>query len=339
MKDRPAKRTRRAPSDNGGKDGDRDGEDGAAEAAARDALRRHFEERFGALEGAPVATPATPATKGKDKGKKEVVIDDGSNEDEDDGLEGEGEDDEEDSGDEDSGDDSEEDDWEDDGVVAVFHGADKRRTESLSKREKRAFMSSKPPSLLAPTPTTTAPAGRAHGKSPEEKDDDAGEDEALNLKNDLALQQLLRESHLLEGGRDGSLEATGAARLKALNIRIEALGGKRDVAPQKMAMHMKKGIEGKKVEREKKRRREAKESGIVLEKEVKEFKKRKRGGMAGVDNPGVGRFKDGALVLSKRDVESITGGSGGRGKGGKRGGRGGGKGGGRGGGRGRGKRS
>ena len=145
----------------------------------------------------------------------------------------------------------------------------------------------------------------------------------MNLKNDLALQRLLRESHLLEGGRDGSLEATGVARLKALNFRIEALGGKRDVAPQKMAMNIKKGIEGKKFEREKKRRKEAKEAGIVLEKEVKVVKKRKRTGMAGVDNPGVGRFKDGALVLSKRDVESITGGNGGgRGKGGKQGGRG-----------------
>jgi len=147
------------------------------------------------------------------------------------------------------------------------------------------------------------------------------------LKNDLALQRLLRESHLLEGGRDGSLEAKGAARLKALNLRIEALGGKRDVAPQKMAMHIKKGIAGKKAEREKKRRREAKEAGIVLEKEVKEVKKRKRPGMAGVDNPGIGRFKGGALVLSKKDVDGITGGSGGGtgkgGKGGKHGGRGG----------------
>ena len=66
---------------------------------------------------------------------------------------------------------------------------------------------------------------------------------------------------------------------------------------------------------EAKRRAEAKENGIVLEKE-----ERKRvGGKAkrerGVGGAAVGRFKGGTLVLSKKDVASITGG--GRGKGGR----------------------
>lgn len=108
--------------------------------------------------------------------------------------------------------------------------------------------------------------------------------------------------------------------MKALQLRIEALGGKR-MEVQKMGMAMRKGVEGKKVEREKKRRREAKEAGVVLEKEtkVKKVKKREAGDMG---MPAVGKWKGGALVLSKKDMREITGGreqGGGRGGGGKRG--------------------
>jgi len=87
-----------------------------------------------------------------------------------------------------------------------------------------------------------------------------------------------------------------------------------------MGMIMKKGVEGKKVKKEKKRRREAKEAGVVLEKEVKTEKvRRKRGRNVGM--PTVGKWKGGALVLSKRDVGEITGEreKGGSGRGEKRG--------------------
>lgn len=139
-----------------------------------------------------------------------------------------------------------------------------------------------------------------------------------NLHNDLALQRLLRESHLLDPNAE-KLEATGAQRLKALHLRIEALGGRR-IPDQKMPLEAKRGIDGKKREREKKRRREARETGVVLEKEKKVVKVRKKGTMAGkglgsLDAPSVGKFKGGALVLSKKDVRSITGA--GQGKGGK----------------------
>lgn len=85
-------------------------------------------------------------------------------------------------------------------------------------------------------------------------------------------------------------------------------------------------MEKKGKEREERRRREARENGVVLEKfggkVRREEKKRERG----VGKPGVGRFEGGALRLSKKDVFEIQGDSGGG-----RGGRGGG-------GRGRGKR-
>lgn len=75
---------------------------------------------------------------------------------------------------------------------------------------------------------------------------------------------------------------------------------------------------------EEKRRSEARENGIVLEKEVRKpravgkAKARERG----VGGPAVGKFRGGTLTLSKRDVTAITAGGGrggrGRGRGGKR---------------------
>ncbi|KAA8910460.1 hypothetical protein FN846DRAFT_775219 [Sphaerosporella brunnea] len=270
---------------------------------AMEIFRRYFESQFEAIE----ESPAPPITKSPE------IIDDGDREDGFDGF----------SSGSDISADEEEEEEEEQAVEIVHHDSTKKAPRPLmSKQEVRAFMSSKPPPSGEPTPSATK-----NSKS-RSKDADSGdekdEDEALNLKNDLALQRLLRESHLLGAG-SSTLEATGAARLKALNLRIEALGGKREVEKQNTPMHIRKGIEEKKSMREKKRRREAKEAGIVLEKEVKERKIRKRvKGMGVVGEPGVGRWKNGGLVLSKRDVASITGGGekrsgGGKGrKGGKR---------------------
>ena len=77
-------------------------------------------------------------------------------------------------------------------------------------------------------------------------------------------------------------------------------------------------------EREAERRREAREGGVVLEKERRGDGKRKVGRRErGVGGPNVGKFRGGTLVLSKRDVVEIEGrkegGRGGRGR--KRGGR------------------
>lgn len=79
-----------------------------------------------------------------------------------------------------------------------------------------------------------------------------------------------------------------------------------------MPMSQRKGIAAKAKMRDDKRRSEARENGIVLEREKKVRKvagKRERG----VGGPSVGKFKGGTLTLSKKDVASITGGGGGRG--------------------------
>lgn len=119
--------------------------------------------------------------------------------------------------------------------------------------------------------------------------------------------------------------ATGKLRLATTDLRLRALGSKESLFTQKkMPMGMRRGINAAVKGREEKRRREAKENGIVLEREQKRETKRKRGGGGGdVDLPAVGKMRGAQLTLSKRDIASIEN-SGTRGSRGGRGGRGGG---------------
>lgn len=94
-------------------------------------------------------------------------------------------------------------------------------------------------------------------------------------------------------------------------MRIQALGSKTSILKQeKMPMHMRKGINAAAVEREAKRRREAKETGVILERETGKKKKRDRRGGGGGGNgfgPAVGRMKGAELRISERDVKKIEG--------------------------------
>ena len=63
-----------------------------------------------------------------------------------------------------------------------------------------------------------------------------------------------------------------------------------------MSMAMRKGIDGKKMSDEGKRRKEARENGIILERPEAEKKVKRRkssGGEAGIGGPSVGRFRGG----------------------------------------------
>lgn len=77
-----------------------------------------------------------------------------------------------------------------------------------------------------------------------------------------------------------------------------------------MPLSHRKGMEAKATERDKTRRSEAKENGIILEKQSNDRKKtvvsnkRKE---KGVGAPSVGKFSKGMLRLSKKDVEDIQG--------------------------------
>lgn len=138
------------------------------------------------------------------------------------------------------------------------------------------------------------------------KDEDE-EDDKTNLKHDLDLQRLLRESHLLEQSKGASLP--GAARHKATDLRLQSLGSKASLfAQDKMPMSHRKGIQAKASSQDALRRREAKENGIVLERpSTKKNNVRDSRRDRGVDVPVVGKFRGGTLQLSRRDIASIQG--------------------------------
>lgn len=72
-------------------------------------------------------------------------------------------------------------------------------------------------------------------------------------------------------------------------------------------MNMRKGIVAAAGAREAKRRREAKENGVILERETGKKGRRERKRDFGVDRPGVGRLKGAELRLSDRDIRGIEG--------------------------------
>ena len=180
-------------------------------------------------------------------------------------------------------------------------------------------------------------------------DDD--EDAPSLLKNDLALQRLLSESHLFSSARsadagangNGSVAAetehAGRNRHLATDLRLAALGSKRSIfAQQRMPMGIRKGIAGAAAAREAKRRRDARESGLVLERKASSGasatwlrgfgaagggRGRDRGSKGrkdvAVDAPAVGKLRNGMLKLSKKDIGEIQGAGGPNpGRGGKR---------------------
>lgn len=209
------------------------------------------------------------------------------------------------------------------GVEIVDHSkpgpasASALQTAMMSKREMRAYLSSRPPDTTSTTSTQTKSL-KAGG---EDDDDDAqNEDSKTLLANDLALQRLLSESHLLSASNpfhsigssdaDGKTFTQGRTRHLTTDLRLQKLGSKESIFTQrKMPMGMRKGINSARQEREAKRRREAKENGIILETALKE-KGRKRTskgtrGDVAVDMPGMGKFRNGELRLSSREVKEV----------------------------------
>lgn len=192
---------------------------------------------------------------------------------------------------------------------------------TITKRELRAYLSSRPPD------TTTNDAGSKPKPTqrPEEKDDTQNEDSKTLLANDLELQRLINESHILSAsnpfnsigshtltaGGGGKTFVQGRTRALTTDMRLQQLGSKTSILTQrKMPMGIRKGINAAKGAKEEKRRREARENGIILEREDKRKsggggKKSKRRGDLAVDMPGMGVFKGGELKLNKREVKAV----------------------------------
>ncbi|KAL2854707.1 hypothetical protein BJX68DRAFT_264608 [Aspergillus pseudodeflectus] len=260
----------------------------ATESSAQDIFRKFFEAQFEPLE--VQENGATQDDSGSESGHDSEDSEDSGSESEWSGIDGE-------------------DDNENRPVEVVDYTAPFTKADALmDKRARKAFMSAKPPSSATdPTPTTD------HAKKGADADDDK-DTESMNLKNDLALQRLLKESHLLDSASD--LAPTGKNRHKALDLRMQELGAKKSLYHQKnMPSSMRKGIKAKATSKEDKRRREARENGIVLEKPAPKTNVSSGRRERGVGGPSIGKFAGGTLNLSQRDIAQVQSARRGRGKG------------------------
>jgi hypothetical protein len=196
-------------------------------------------------------------------------------------------------------------------IEVVAHTDAYSTTTTINKRESRTWLSSRPPipTSAEDTPSSTDKKGNATKE----------EDAPSLLKNDLELQRLLAESHLFSAAAaktgdtgEASTEHVGRYRHLATDLRLSALGSKTSIYKQvKMPMSFRKGIQSVAAGKESKRRREARENGIVLERpgasnlSKKASKEKRKGSSRAIDAPAVGRMSNGMLRLSKQDIASI----------------------------------
>lgn len=205
------------------------------------------------------------------------------------------------------------------------------QTALMTKREMRAYLSSRPPDAVSTaaggSTSVKARSKQKHQQGGDGNDDPQNEDSRSLLASDLELQRLISESHILSATNPFNAASSGAhapskafseGRTRALttDLRLRKLGSSSSIfKQQKMPMAMRKGIAGAKASREEKRRREAKENGIILERERpdegasgKKARRKQQGSRRSdlpVDMPGMGRMKGGELRLSKRDVRAV----------------------------------
>ncbi|KAL9060769.1 MAG: hypothetical protein Q9162_000473 [Coniocarpon cinnabarinum] len=268
------------------------------EEQERDIFRRAFEERFAPLQGSSTTTRQSkgsnrhPRSRHASNGKiadKHQAKDEWSGLDSDDG----------------SLSSLEIPDSQNDSAVQIINHTSNYNTDTqdeiTQRTAKRAFMTSKPPTSTSRTPNKSLPI------DPNEDAQTAHE----HLKNDLELSRLIQESHLLSqqpGITFQSSKPNLHSRLKTTESRLASLGARDSVLKQRnVPAVIRNGIKNKGREREDKRRREARENGIVLEKAATERKERdERRRERSVGNPSVGKFKGGMLTVGKRDLGRLT---------------------------------
>ncbi|KJR88715.1 uncharacterized protein SPSK_07654 [Sporothrix schenckii 1099-18] len=241
-------------------------------------------------------------------------------------------------------------------LVSSHHGSTACRICSSSANHKLLSLqqSKRPPTSFDEDATRAANSKK--NKKKEEADKQQYKDAPDLLANDLELQRLISESHLLAGaftlpssfstssGAASTFGAAGAAgtanlanhkssqpfaagklRQRATDLRIQAVANKAKgdavaggsvtvnqasesiFTQAKMPMAMRKGIAAAAASRESKRRQEARESGIVLERPALKPSKSAAKRMRAVDAPAVGRLRGSELKLRDRDVRAIEG--------------------------------
>ncbi|KAJ1555435.1 hypothetical protein HK096_010301 [Nowakowskiella sp. JEL0078] len=190
--------------------------------------------------------------------------------------------------------------------VVVFSDTSTSKNVGLvfNKREKRAFMSSK----LTEQLETKKPVSTK----------EIAEDEE-DIKNNRELMDILKMSKLVEQFTADDL--TGKARRNYIQQKITELGGK-PAKPQKASLSMAIGLQRVAKERNQKRIQEAKDLGMYHsslkhhyedidkrnEKETsrKAFRRSQKDRVDIVDGGGIGKFKNGVLRISKKDIAGMT---------------------------------
>ncbi|CAK7264268.1 pre-rRNA processing and 40S ribosomal subunit assembly [Sporothrix epigloea] len=368
----------------------------------QDIFRRHFEAQFKPLtveikdnkstdrkrRAKEVGTSRKQARKGAPVVIIENESDDDGDDDDDADQDGEDSDTDDDSIDSDgsedgwsglSGDEDEDEDGDKDrpknatpAIEIVDYSTDATRETpetAMSKQERKLYLSKRPPTSFDEEASRAAKNSQSKSKKKSDAtvaDGTLFKDAPELLANDLELQRLISESHLLAGAFRlpssfstasgatstlGSVSSTGSAsaggrhnnssqpfaagrlRQRTADLRIQAAANKargdalssaagttvtvsqasESIFTQaKMPMSMRKGIAAAAASRESRRRKEARESGIVLERPAakavsKSAAKRMRAGMRAVDAPAVGKMRGSELRLRDKDVREIEG--------------------------------
>ncbi|KAL6713111.1 pre-rRNA processing and 40S ribosomal subunit assembly [Lecanora helva] len=203
-------------------------------------------------------------------------------------------------------------------VKVVHHSADLSSKSEVSRRDLKNFMvwafyqTINGTLLIQMSPQTAKPPAAdaietvSSTRKSTEPTNEEKSSETANLKKDLALQRLLKESHLLDSA--SSLSHAGRNRHKATDLRLRDMGSKSSIfTQQNMPLAQRKGIQAKSAEREELRRRDAQENGIILEKASKLTGKERQVRQRGIGAPSVGKFQRGMLKLSKKDIAEIEG--------------------------------
>lgn len=220
-------------------------------------------------------------------------------------------------------------------VVKFSDNTSTKPVQQISKRERKLFLSSKAPVINRSNPEPE------NENDEEESEDDDDFQTMKDLKNDLELQRLLKESHILHQaasqghisgyeissaynveGRKGAQVGdfsrnrtstggiSGAVRLKTLDMRMDAIGLKKmRERPVNMKV-LQSQAKQKKIER-RKQIDEAREAGIILPTSVltgsdnSSNKKRKRSDR-GLQISLVGKHTKFGHIISKKDISKYT---------------------------------
>ncbi|ORY86181.1 hypothetical protein BCR37DRAFT_385663 [Protomyces lactucae-debilis] len=182
-----------------------------------------------------------------------------------------------------------------------------RNSDPFERQGYKAFMSSKVSKQSGTK--TIAPPGRRKRKAEAGEDASDSEDD---IKKDKALQRLLRDAHLLDGTTEALELQGGKARQQSVAEQLKRSGAKQ-VAQRKMPVGMRLGMRDAAKKKATAHEESMRENGIITAKKThadkqammprkKQKKERSLGTMAGV-----GRYKNGTLTISKREIDSVNG--------------------------------